>query len=94
MLNESEIELYMAFSRASQFAIIVSVQVDVHQSVSGILQSSGNSSTSGDSTPRSCLFHHARMSSLSLYRHTFCYKCRVLDHHTYCSKCRVDDCDM
>ena len=70
----------MAFSLESPgFSIDVSDQVDVHQSDTGILQSSGNSSTSGDSTRRSCLRCHGRMSSLSLDRHTFCSKCHGAD---------------
>ena len=80
----------MAFSLESPgFAIDASDQVDVHQSDSGILQSSGNSSTSGDSSHRSCLRCHGRMSSLSLDRHTFCYKCRgaECDLDNKCDEC-------
>ena len=80
----------MAFSLESPgFAIDVSDQIDVHQSDSEILQLSGNSSTSGDSTRCSCLRCHERMSSLSLDRHTFCYKCRdaECDFDNKCDEC-------
>ena len=47
------------------------------------------SSTSSDSTRRSCKKCHGRMSSLSLDRHLFCIKCRGLDC-TLMSRC--DEC--
>ena len=80
----------MAFSLESpRFSIDVSDQVDVHQPDTGLLNSSGNSSTSGDSTRRSCLRCHGRMSSLSLDRHTFCYRCRgaECDFDNKCDEC-------
>ena len=74
----------MAFSFENPgFSIDVSDQVDVHQSDAGVLQSSGNSSSSlGESTRHSCQHCHGRTSSLSL------------DHHTFCSKCHGSDCDF
>ena len=75
----------MAFSLDNPgFQIDVSDQVDVHQTESGIMQSSGTSSaaSSGEPSRRSCIRCHGRMSSFSL------------DRHTYCCKCRGSDCDM
>ena len=79
----------MAFSLENPgFSIDVSDQVDIHQPDTG-LYSSGNSLTSGDSTRRSCLRCHGRMSSLSLDCHTFCYKCRgaECDFDNKCDEC-------
>ena len=70
------------FLESPGFLIDVSDQVDVHQSDTGILQSSGNSSTSGDSTHNSCLCWHRKRSSLSL------------DHRIFCSKYRGADCEL
>ena len=53
-------------------------------------RSSGSSSTSsGDSTRRSCTKCHGRMSSLSLDKHLFCMKCRGSEctMNTRCSEC-------
>ena len=48
--------------------------VEVHHSDPP--KSSGSSSSSGDSTLRSCKMCHGRMSSFSLDKHIFCTKCR------------------
>ena len=75
----------MAFSLENPgFELDVSDQVDVHQSESGVMQSSGTSSAapSGESSRRSCIRCHGRVSSFTL------------DRHTYCSKCRDSDRDM
>ena len=53
-------------------------------------RSSGSSSTSsGDSTRRSCNKCHCRMSSLSLDKHLFCMKCRGSEctMDTRCNEC-------
>ena len=79
----------MAFSLDNPgFQKCVSDQVDVHQMESGIMQSSGTSAaSSGEPSHRSCIRCHGRMSSFSLDRHTYCYKCRGSD-------CDMDDkCD-
>ena len=52
-------------------------------------KSSGSSTSSGDSTRRSCKKCHGRMSSLSLDKHLFCIKCRGSDC-TLISRC--DEC--
>ena len=57
-------------------------QVDVPKSSSG-------SSSSGESTRRSCTKCHGRMSSFSLDRHLFCIKCRGSEC-TVTSRC--DEC--
>ena len=81
-----KIDLYaMAFSLENpDFSIDVSDQVEVHQSDSGVLQSSGNSlSSSGEAT------RHGRMSSFSFDHHTFCSKCRGsdCDFDNKCDEC-------
>ena len=48
--------------------------VEIHQV--DVPKSSSGSSSSGDSTRRSCTKCHGRMSSFSLDRHLFCTKCR------------------
>ena len=53
-------------------------------------KSSGSSSTSsGDSTRRSCKKCHGRMSSFSLDKHLFCIKCRGSDCNlmSRCDEC-------
>ena len=74
----------MAFSVENPgFEFDVTDRVEIHQSDTGILHSYGSSSaaSSGDSSRRSCIRCHGRMSSFTL------------DCHTYCSKCRGSDCD-
>ena len=69
------------------FLLDVSDQVDVHRPDASSIAS--GSSSSGESTRRSCLRCHGRMSSISLDRHVFCVKCRGsdCDHSS-----RFDDC--
>ena len=64
---------------------VVTTDAEVHFS-----KSSGSStSTSGESTRRSCTKCHGRMSSFSLDKHLFCMKCRGSD----CSMLsRCDEC--
>ena len=70
----------MAFSLENPgFSIDVSDQVDIHPSDIGFIPSSGNSSSSGESTYHSCQRCHGTMSSFSLDRHMFCIKCRGSD---------------
>ena len=87
---EPKIELYtVAFSlENSGFSFDVSDQVDVHQSDTGVIQSSGNSS-SGEATRRSCQRCRGRMNSFSLGRRTFCSKCRGsdCDFDNKCDEC-------
>ena len=76
----------MAFSLENQG---FSIDVSDHQSDTEILQSSGNSSSSGESTRRFCQRCHGRRSSLSLDRHAFCPKCRGsdCDFDNKCDEC-------
>ena len=69
------------------FLLDVSDQVDVHQPDASSIAS--GSSSSGESTRRSCPRCHGRMSSISLYRHVFCVKCRgsECDHNSRCDDC-------
>ena len=69
------------------FEIDVSDQVDIHQS--DVSQPSSGSSSSGESTHRSCARCHGRMSSFSLDRHLFCIKCRgsECDQNSRCDEC-------
>ena len=67
---------------------VVTTDAEVHRSDPP--RSSGSSTTSsGESTRRSCSKCHGRMSSLSLDKHLFCMKCRgsecTLD--TRCNEC-------
>ena len=76
------------------FQIDVSDQVDAHQTESGIMQSSGTSyaASSGEPSCRSCNCCHGRMSSFSLDRHTYCYKCHGsdCDMDNKCDECVLD----
>ena len=69
------------------FLLDVSDQVDVHQPDSSAIAS--GSSSSGESTRRSCPRCHGRMSSISVDRHVFCVKCRgaECDHNSRCDDC-------
>ena len=69
------------------FLMDVSDQVDVHRPDASSVAS--GSSSSGESTRRSCPRCHGRMSSISLDRHVFCVKCSGSDCDQY-SRC--DDC--
>ena len=71
----------MAFSLDSRgFQIDVSDQVDVHQTESGIMQSSGTSAaSSGEPSCHSCIRCRGRMNSFSRDRYTYCCKCRGFD---------------
>ena len=69
------------------FLLDVSDQVDVHQPDASAIAS--GSSSSGESTRRSCPRCHGRMSSISVDRHVFCVKCRgaECDHNSRCDDC-------
>ena len=69
------------------FEMDVSDQVDIHQA--DVARTSSGSSSSGESTRRSCTRCHGRMSSFSLDRHIFCIKCRGSDcgQDTRCDEC-------
>ena len=69
------------------FLLDVSDQVDVHQPDAPAIAS--GSSSSGESTRRSCPRCHGRMSSISVDRHVFCVKCRgaECDHNSRCDDC-------
>ena len=69
------------------FILDISDQVDVHRPDASSIAS--GSSSSGESTLRSCPLCHGRMSSISLDRHVFCVKCRVsnCDHNSRCDDC-------
>ena len=64
------------------FQLNVSDQADVPRP-------SSRSSSSGESTRRSCARCHGRMSSFSLDRHLFCIKCRgaECDVNSRCDEC-------
>ena len=81
----------MAFSVENPgFEFDVSDQVEIHQSDTGVLQSSGTSSAalSGDSSCRSCIRCYGRRSSFTLDRRTYC-SCRGSDYD-WDNKC--DEC--
>ena len=69
------------------FEIDLSDQVEIHQS--DVSRPSSGSSSSGESTRRSCARCHGRMSSFSLDRHLFCIKCRgsECDLNSRCDEC-------
>ena len=69
------------------FLLDVSDQVDVHQPDASAIAS--GSSSSGESTRRSCPRCHGRMSSISVDRHVFCVKCRgsECEHNSRCDDC-------
>ena len=69
------------------FQLDVSDQVDIHQSV--VPRPASGSSSSGESSRRSCSRCHGRMSSFSLDRHLFCIKCRgaECDVNSRCDEC-------
>ena len=69
------------------FEMDVSDQVDIHQA--DVSRTSSGSSSSGESTRRSCARCHGRMSSFSLDRHIFCVRCRGsdCDLNTRCDEC-------
>ena len=69
------------------FQLDVSDQVDIHQA--DVSRPSSGSSSSGESTRRSCAQCHGRMSSFSLDRHLFCTKCRGSDCDV---NARCDEC--
>ena len=70
-----------------RFEIDVSDQVEVHQS--DVSRLSSGSSSSGESTRRSCARCHGRMSSFSLDRHLFRIRCRgsECDLNSRCDEC-------
>ena len=69
------------------FQLDVSDQVDIHQA--DVCRPSSGSSSSGESTCRSCARCHGRTSSFSLDRHLFCTKCRGsdCDVNSMCDEC-------
>ena len=69
------------------FLLDVSDQVDVHQPDASAIAS--GSSSSGESTRRSCPRCHGRMNSISVDRHVFCVKCRgsECEHNSRCDDC-------
>ena len=69
------------------FLLDVSDQVDIHRPDASSIAS--GSSSSGESTLRSCPRCHGRMSSISLDKHVFCVKCRgsECDHNFRCDDC-------
>ena len=70
------------------FSLDVFDEVDIHQPDMS-WTSSGSSASSGDSTRRSSLHCHGRMSSFSLDRHMFCTQClgSECDQSTRCDEC-------
>ena len=69
------------------FQLDVSDQVDIHQA--DVSRPSPESSSSEESTRRSCARCHGRMSSFSFDRHLFCTKCRGsdCDVNSRCDEC-------
>ena len=69
------------------FQLDVPDQVDIHQS--DVPRPASGSSSSGESSRRSCSRCHGRMSSFSLDRHLFCIKCREAecDINSCCDEC-------
>ena len=67
------------------FQLDVSNQVDIHQA--DVPRPASGSSSSGESSRRSCARCHGRMSSFSLDRHLFCIKCRGAECDINSRKC-------